>query len=317
MIIANPLYDVTFKKLMGSNQMAKVLIGTILDCEILSLEPSTIERTYDDEDNGRIALLLMDFAATIVTKKEGQRKVLIELQKAIHQGDIMRFRRYLGKEYMESELPIITIYILGFNLLVDSPAFLVSPECIDLVTKAKLEVNETFVKKVTHQAYFIQTLRIKPSSASRLEKLLTIFEQANFIGSGSTTKSFDLEDIDHELKDIVNTLHHLAADEETKVALEREAYYHQYMEDKFGDNLRALAEKDRIIAQDKQALSEKDKALSEKDKTISEKDKALSEKEQTISTTIYALHKAGMPIEEIANITKLIPEDIKKILDRL
>ena len=315
MIIANPLYDVTFKRLLSDNQIAKILIGTIIDCEILSLEPSTIERTYEDNEKGSISLLLMDFAAIIEAKKEGKKKVLIELQKAIHQGDIMRFRRYLGKEYMDSELPIITIYILGFNLLVDSPAFLASPECVDLVTKAKLEVNETFVRKVTHQAYFIQTLRIKASSNSRLEKLLTIFEQANFIGNGSTTKSLNLDVVDTELKEIVNTLRLLASDEETKVALEHEAYYHQYMEEKFGDKDRLIAKYEDTITVKNNQILENNKALSEKDKALSEKEKALSEKEKTIITTVHALSKTGMTEEEIANITNLSPEQIGNMLN--
>ena len=37
MIIANPLYGVTFKRLLENNGVAKFFIGTILDCEIVSL----------------------------------------------------------------------------------------------------------------------------------------------------------------------------------------------------------------------------------------------------------------------------------------
>ena len=198
MIIANPLYDITFKHIMTDEHMAKFLIGTIIDCEIISLVANMQEHTYEvnvDEERS-IALFRMDFSATIRTKTEGEKKVIIELQKAIHEGDIKRFRRYLGHEYSHSELPIISIYILGFNLEVDSPAFTTSPECFDLRTNEKLTVRDAFVKKLTHTAYFIQTKRIKPDYHTKLEKLLSVFEQANFIGNGHTKKSYTLIDME-------------------------------------------------------------------------------------------------------------------------
>ncbi|MDR3013320.1 MAG: hypothetical protein LBU70_08965, partial [Chitinispirillales bacterium] len=71
MIIANPIYDATFKCLLENNRVAKFLIGTILDCKVITLKPSTIEHTDRDRDSGRITLYRKDFAATIETKEEG------------------------------------------------------------------------------------------------------------------------------------------------------------------------------------------------------------------------------------------------------
>jgi len=45
MFIANPIYDLSFKKLMENNKVAKFLLGTILKCEILSLEATSTEYT--------------------------------------------------------------------------------------------------------------------------------------------------------------------------------------------------------------------------------------------------------------------------------
>jgi len=49
MIIANPIYDVIFKRLLENDRVAKFLIGTILDCKVISLTPTVIERTKHDK----------------------------------------------------------------------------------------------------------------------------------------------------------------------------------------------------------------------------------------------------------------------------
>ena len=98
MIIANPLYDTTFKRIIENNRAAKFMIGTILNCEVLSLVPTVQEHTEIDKETGRITLFRKDFTATIVTKEEGEKQVIIELQKALALSDIYRFRKYLASE---------------------------------------------------------------------------------------------------------------------------------------------------------------------------------------------------------------------------
>ena len=254
MIIANPIFDTVFKRLIESERMAKYLISTILECEILSLVPNTQERTYIKPEVSDISLFRMDYSATIVTKEEGEQKVLIEVQKALHFGDILRFRGYLGSEYIHSKLPIITIYILGFNLNIDSPAFIARPDCFDLRTKEKITVTDDFVNKLTHKAYFIQTQRIAKSYNTRLEKLLAVFEQVNFIDSGKMRKTFNLDNIEPELSEMVNMLKFLAADESTKKELNDEEWYLKEMDMRFGVYDRQIIENDLIIKENAKAF---------------------------------------------------------------
>jgi hypothetical protein len=115
MIIANPIYDATFKRLLENDRVAKFLIGTILDCKVLTLEPTVQEYTEIEKDTQKVSLFRKDFAATIETEKKGSKRVIIEMQKAKVLGDVYRFKNYLGNEYKKSKLPIISIYILGFN----------------------------------------------------------------------------------------------------------------------------------------------------------------------------------------------------------
>ena len=313
MIIANPIYDVTFKRLLENDRAAKFLISTILDCEVISLEPAIQEHTYKDEETGKISLFRMDFAATIKTKDEGERRVIIELQKALLLGDIYRFRKYLGSEYVLSKLPIISIYILGFDLSVDSPAFVARPDCWDLRTREKLAVKDDFVEHLTHRAYFVQALRIKPGYNTKLEKLLSIFEQANFIGSSKTTKEFPLTDIDPELREVVNILQYVAADKEARNELDREEYYHQAMEGMFGEKDRELAKNKETIERQGKELAEKDQELAGKDQELAGKDQELAEALQRNKDIAKELKHDGMPLEKISKLTGLSTKEIEKL----
>ena len=302
MIIANPIYDVTFKRILENDRAAKFLIGTILDCEVISLVPNIQERTYEKNETREIALFRMDFSATIKTKDDGEKKVLIEVQKALHDGDIDRFRGYLGSEYLNSNLPIITIYILGFNLLVDSPAFVARPECWDLRTNEKIDVKETFIQQVIHSAYFVQTLKIKPNYNTRLDKLLSIFEQANFIGQSQTTKAFNMPEIEPDLNEIVKILEYVAADDEMKKVLNSEEYYHKEMERMFGKSHRMLIEQERMLIERESLLIEKDNTIEEQESIIEEKVSIIEEKDKKINNIISKLKDRGLSEEEISSI---------------
>jgi len=318
MIIANPIYDVTFKRILENDRAAKFLIGTILDCEVLSLVPTTREHIGEDKETGKLTLFRMDFSAEIVTKEEGTKKVIIEMQKAFVLGDVYRFRKYLAFEYRKSELPIISIYILGFNLSVESPAFVAQPDYIDLLTKEKLDVKDNFVGHLTHKAYFVQTLRIKPKYNTRLEKLLSVFEQANFIGDSSTTKIYEVEVEEPGLLEITNILQHVAGDRETREALDKEEYYMEYIEDTFGESERKITEHIKTIEKHVQTIVEKDNtiaenkiALSEKDNTIAEKDSTIAEKNKRFRDIAYKLKRDGMSTKEIAMLTGLSISEIE------
>ncbi|MDR2728803.1 MAG: hypothetical protein LBB56_06695 [Chitinispirillales bacterium] len=306
MIIANPIYDVTFKHLLLNDRAAKFFIGTILNCKVLSLEPVSTEYTEPKDETPTVSLFRMDFAATIVTKEEGEKRVIIEMQKAKILDDVFRFRRYLGKEYRKSELPIIAIYILGFNLSVDSPAFGNFPIYRDLRTNEKLDAYDLFVEQLTHKAYFVQTKRIKPSLNTKLDKLLSVFEQKNFIGDDETTKDYKFEVDDPDLKVVVDVLKYVASDAKAREELEREQYYQDAMEGAFGKQNRELAET-------KEKLEYADKKLEEKDKELEKKDKEFVKLQQKMRNIAKKLKLSGESAEEISESTGMPPEEIDKI----
>jgi len=282
MLIANPIYDATFKHLLENNRVAKFLIGVILDCKVLTLEHVATEHAKKNIDSGQIELYRKDFSATIETKEEGKKRVIIEMQKVKTPGDIGRFRKYIGGEYTRSELPIIAIYILGFNLSVNCAAFSAYPEYRDLRTNEPLKVRDGFVDKLTHKAYFVQTPYIKPSLNSKLDMVLSLFEQANFASKDKTLKVFPFETDDPDFKELLGVLHYAAADENIRKELDEELYFQDYVEDTFGETFRELQKKDEALQKQAKEMQKKDLEMQKKDLEMQKKDEEMQKKDEEI-----------------------------------
>jgi chromosome segregation ATPase len=90
--------------------------------------------------------------------------------------------------------------------------------------------------------------------------LLSVFEQAHFIGDGTTMKDYLFDVDDPDVKGMVNILEHVAADPERRKELEKEQYYQVAMEDAFWQQNMEMAKYKREI---EEAIQEKDEALQE------------------------------------------------------
>ncbi|MFP5042413.1 hypothetical protein [Parasediminibacterium sp. JCM 36343] len=278
MVIANPIYDVVFKRMMENERVAKFFIGTLLEQTIETVEVKPQEFTYTDQLSA-LAVFRLDFIATIKTKGGEQKKVLIEIQKAKNQIDLMRFRNYLAEQYKKEDtinnqkvvLPITTIYILGFRLNeIDTPCLKVERNYIDHINKTNLDTKSDFVEKLTHDSFIVQVERITNRYQTKLDKLLSIFEQTNFIDDKKITKEFTHEIDFEDMKVTTDILHHSGTNpaEKKKIETEQEAWR---TVDAMTGGLREKIEQQNI------ALAEKDQALTEKDKQIAELLKKLDE----------------------------------------
>ena len=276
MIIANPIYDVVFKRLMENEKVAKFFISTLLEQSVEAIEIKPQEFTYTNELAG-IAVFRLDFIATIKNDSGEYKKVLIEIQKAKNPIDLMRFRNYLAEQYKKEDkinnenaiLPITTIYILGFTLPeIETPCLKVERNYKDLINKTILLKKSEFVEKLTHDSFVVQVERITDRYQTKLDKLLSVFEQRNFTDKREITKNFAHEpDID-ELKTITDILHYVGTDPEERkqIEIEQEAWrtinamfeekerkYQQELE----EQRQALHEKDRLIEELLRKLNEK------------------------------------------------------------
>jgi len=311
MIIANPLYDAVFKYLMEDVRIAKLIIATIIDEEIIELTFRPQERTSFSHKFS-IHLYRMDFAAKIKTKDGQYKNILIEIQKAKLSQDIMRFRKYLGEQYMKADdidgkqiaLPIITIYFLGFKLKhITAQAIKINRHYIDAITGERLEQQDDFIEQLTHNSYVIQIPRLKPSHQTRLETLLAVFDQT---GIQNDHYLLNLPDsMPEEFAMISDRLAKAVMNQTLRDQLELEESVESLIEDKERAFLLQLESKDaeiqhkdKAIEDQEKTIENKEKTLKDKEKTIESKDKALKDKEKTIENKDKALKDKEKAIED-------------------
>ncbi len=302
MIIANPIYDLVFKRLMQNEKIAKFFISTLTEQEIETLTLQPQEFTYTDELIGT-RLFRMDFVATIKTD-EGYKKVLIEVQKAFEYVDLMRFRHYLAEHYKKEDvtdgkstaLPITTIYILGFNIPeIESACFKVERVYKDLLTKEIIPKKSGFVERLTHDSYVVQVKRIKGKYQTRLEKLLSLFEQSNFADPDGITKNYPYSTDVEELKLMTDILAHTASDKEERKKLEAEQEAWRSIEALTGGLREKLSKKEQELEKKEQELEQ-------------EKQRAEQEKVEMIRFML----SSGMTVEQIKQNLNIDQAFLKK-----
>ena len=251
MIIANPIYDTVFKRMMENERVAKFFIGTLLEQQIESVEVKPQEFTYTDKLAG-LAVFRLDFIATIKTETGESKKILIEIQKAKNQIDLMRFRRYLGEQYKKEDkvnnentaLPITTIYILGFKLPeIETACLKVARNYKDLISKNIIDKKSDFVEKLTHDSYIVQVDRITNNYQTSLDKLLSVFEQNNFADDKKITKQFSHPTDTEDVKILTDILHHSGTNPEERKLIETEQEAWRTVNAMFEDKEKELIKK--------------------------------------------------------------------------
>ncbi|GHT10701.1 hypothetical protein AGMMS4956_02560 [Bacteroidia bacterium] len=272
MIIANPIYDLAFKRLMENERVAKFFIGTLLGQTIEAVTATPQEFTrYNKEE--QLTVFRLDFVATIRTDTGEHKKVLIEMQKAKELTDLMRFRGYLSEQYKKKDvvngqlevLPITSIYVLGFNLPeINSACIRIGREYTDMITQQTIVERSHFIERLTHDSYVVQARRILPRYQTRLDKLMSVFAQENFTDDQEVTKQYTHETDDVNIKEIVDILHHVGTDPAERKELDNEIEWRRTYEEWFGDRDRQIIEKDKALA------AEKEKAAAEKEKAAAQ-----------------------------------------------
>ncbi|MGE5341760.1 MAG: hypothetical protein ACM3SY_09800 [Candidatus Omnitrophota bacterium] len=292
MLIANPMYDVVFKYMMENIDVAKGFISTIIGEDIVTLDFKAQENIHRKEKN-LVALTVyhLDFIAKI-RKNDGKYKnVLIELQKSNIPYDIIRFREYLGEQYTKVDdvlledgktasrepLPIVTIYLLGFVISRTLPAVIkVNREYIDVLNGKEIHERNMFIELLTHNSYVIQVPKLKPKMRNRLEWVLSIFCQENFIEKGDRRlKTYNYETEDVLMHTILRQLQKAAGDKKLMKKLKLEEMAEREYENAFGEMERTLMKKEIAL---KETLTELEKTQSE----LAHKDKLLKEQEEYI-----------------------------------
>ena len=308
MEIANPIYDVVFKYMMEDNTVAKLLVSSIIGEDVVSLEPKPQEHTREkdkEKTKGEIPNLTvyrLDFSAKIKLSGGQYKVVIIEMQKAELPTDIMRFRRYLGEQYTDSEnsttnddnieaMQIYAIYFLGKELdIYDTPVLSVSPEVKDVSTGKVIGEKNKFIEGLHHKSWIVQISCLKARRRNELEQLLSVFDQSNRT-SDHHILNVKEDDFPEKFRPIIRRLKGAASNSTVKKQMREDdetlKYLRSYARIESNKMLKEkekeMKEKEIEIEEKNKALEEQNKALEEKDKALEENAKALEEKNKTIA----------------------------------
>ncbi|MDR2578301.1 MAG: Rpn family recombination-promoting nuclease/putative transposase [Chitinispirillales bacterium] len=270
MLIANPLYDTAFKGLAQDLEVAKAIIEALLETEVLDIELGATEfvKPVEDDDK-RPKFFRMDYSAVIKTEDGSRQRILIEMQKANGGDALARFREYVAqagyraKSDMKGPLPFVTIYFLGFKLKnVATPCLKVSRQYVDMLSNEVLDTKEKFVELLTHDSFIIQAPRIKTSAnpQTRLEKILSVFEQDGFTDSSEETIYYTRPVEDPYHKKMLDILHYIGTNPEERKKMDNEAYWLRYEDMWYGEMARM---QDRVEEAEEMAEKRVAKATAE------------------------------------------------------
>jgi len=303
MEVANPIYDVVFKYLMQDQRVARLLIGRItgLAVESLSVSPqeTSVRRTPESpQQEAPLTLLRMDFAAR-VRSAEGERQVLIEIQKAKAPTVIERFRRYLGQQIGSADnilthpsgrteaVPIVTIYFLGYALddLSDEAVIDVCPRVTERRTGRELEARHPFVEGIHHRSHIIQIPRLASRRRDELERVLAIFDQGLAKGNGrgdAHVLTIEEEEYPAECAFVLRQLRQAMAEEEVRRSMEGED----------------------LLLRDSMLLAQQ----------VEHQERRAEQAEQRLARAIRRLHGFGEDAEAIAAALSVDVEQVRQVL---
>ena len=318
MIIANPIYDVVFKYLMEDLDIAKGMIAAIINEKVEEIQfqarEQILERAKQDIHPHLVSLQRLDFVATIQTDDGERKKVLIELQKARLSSDVSRFRSYLGKRYQERDevrengvvvkksLPIVAIYILGFDLEPSLPACIkVDRRYLNMITRRPIKTKNPFMESLSHDLYVIQAGKLDHKAKTDMERVLGIFGQTDF--NDDTCHDITLPDRyagkNDLIKRIMRRLTRLREEEKVRENMDFEDSIYEEFEAGLRERTSSLTQKLRFTAEELEAAQKEKEAAQKREEAAQKREEAAQKREEALmETAISALTATGISRDE-------------------
>lgn len=338
--IANPIYDVVFKYMMSDNKVAKLLLSTIIGQEILELQFDPTETTSFIQ--GAITVLRMDFKAKVKYNDGSENVIIIEIQKAKLHTDIMRFRRYLGEQYLDKNnsivretytapdgttyekrdgLPILSIYFLGYPLdfAKDIPVIKVARKYIDVATGEEILKKEKFIESLTHDSFVIQIPYIHGHRRTELEQLLYIFDQNNAEPDKVYKQFLTIEEseVPERYRPVIRQLLKAFANPKVRNQMNAEEEIIAELQDyerQIGMMNAEIATKNIEIAAKEAAIQEKNAAIEAKNAAI---EATIEKQKQETQANIERMLKANFSVEQVAELLNQPIELVQSIKENL
>ncbi len=346
-IIPNPIYDVVFKYLMEDTESATIVISTLINQKIknLKLEPIThaekkskteISEIQDPKTKEDIRLFHLDFTATVELPNGDEEIIMIELQKASLPDDIMRFKRYISKNFqrkieveranptsgelerVEKPVKLIPIFILNFRIEKEVNDLLIqTSKTINGVFKNKSINGNYFIEHLTYDVWIVQLPNIQfikeedyagDEYKEKLFSLLKLFDQKSKVKGNEhrlrLIRRFFPGFLDRVIKRLqAASINNQELEEQMqveddylKILIKRDNTI-SFLEMKLEQKEKEVIESKQVISEKEQVISEKEQVISEKEQVIYEREQVISEKEQVISEKEHVISEREQELE--------------------
>lgn len=328
--IANPIYDAVFKYMMEDERVAKTILSALLKREVVEVEMRKHE--YANGKRDKISMFRIDFGAKIRQDDGSLKLVLIELQKTWLETETLRFRQYLGTQYADPSnintdndqqgmgIPMIAVYLLGHRVGdIEEPVLYVRHKSYDYdgneVTKG---IPDPFVESLVHDSIIVQIPLLHGHVNNRLVKVLSVFDQSRKDGKNSQVLRIEENDYanDDEMKHILHRLLSAASDAKLRQDMNVEDEYFSAIENRdtaIMQRDKKIEEQEAQIEANKVQLEANKVQLEEKEAQLEEKEAQLEEQRNALKASVKIMKEAGVPIEQIASLTKLSKEEIQSL----
>ncbi len=345
-IIPNPIYDVVFRYLMEDEQSAIIVISTLINQKILSLEAQPLthseKKQMEEDENGEeveikkntfktkdnLLMFHLDFKAVIELENGEREIVMIELQKATTPSDIFRFKRYISRNFQQKQNKEIIDPITKDNKVVEAPIrlipifilnFIIEQEINDVLIKTtrvkegvfrgkNLVENNEFIDNLTYDMYVVQLPNLHKISEE--EYLNDEYKRKLY----ALLKIFDqkskIKDNDHRVRVMrrffPSFMKRLIRRLQAADLNNVDLEEEMFRED---EHIKDLRDKDDTINSLLVKVEKKDEMINQQDEVINQKDEMINQKDEVINQKDLFLIKYARKLKEQGLSTSQIEEE--------
>ena len=328
--IANPIYDLAFKYLMEDERVVKILLSALLRKRVV--EVTTRRNEVINVEREPVSVFRLDYNAVVAEADGREEHILIELQKTDLPTDLLRFRQYLGTQYLSKEnmvgeeprqhaRPMVAIYLLGHRVgAIEEPVLYVTPGAENYEGKRVTQgIPDPFVDSLTHSSIIVQIPLLHGKVGNHVERLLNVFDQSRQDSLYPYLINIDEADYagNEELKLIVTRLQEAGSKKEIRERMKMEELLLRDYENMGVEILRQkkqLQEQSAQLEEQSAQLEEQSAQLEEQSAQLEEQSAQLEKQSHQLRETIRLLLQASVPIDVIAarlNITVDKVEELK------
>jgi hypothetical protein len=348
--IANPVYDVVFKYMMDDPTVATLFLSYLTGLHIDAIEPLPQEMVIGQKPGEtaspaksplRLSTYRLDYGVWLREKNGGKgRIIIIEVQTTSAIGESMRYRKYLGYQYLDNRyyyegfgvagrvyklgVPVFPIYILGTGdrMLGDVPVVNVVPVLKDAYTGEVLQAKSDFIDALFHEGIIVNVPALKGRRRDEREQMLSIFDQS-YTEQNKRTMLVPMSEIPERFHPLIRRLQTaLKVEDVGDMILIDDDFFEDMKEvDRRNREVdrrnREVQHKEQQVQRKEQQVQRKEQEVQHKEQEVQHKEQQVQHKEQEVQRkeeqAIRILLDAGIHPQVVAQKFGISEEDVRRI----